>query len=141
MRNDRDRDSTQTTRSTGTVRRLREHPRRLRHYAPLLVFAVIGLLVARQEIPAVDSWISRLLDADAWNATEACRKAALAAVNRAEYARLERAGKATRTEGGYFVEGVEYASLTDDGKDRRYRFSCNVSHAGEVEAISSTLEK
>ena len=103
---------------------------------PLLIFGAIGLLIAKEEIPAVDSWISRLLDADAWNAGEVCRKAALADMEQTGYVRPTEEGDVEKTDAGYYVGGIEYATLKSSGEEVRIRYSCNVSRAGEVVALN-----
>ena len=63
--------------SERTLRHQREHERRLQRLVPLMIIAGIGVFIARQEVPAVDRWISRLVNAPAWEATEACNRAAV----------------------------------------------------------------
>ena len=103
---------------------------------PVLIFGAAALLIAKEELPVVDSWVSRLLDADAWNAGEACRKAALDGTGQADYARLLDPGKVEKTSAGYYVGGVEFANLQSSGEEVRYRYSCNVSQTGEVFALN-----
>jgi len=123
-------------RSEGAQLREREHRRRMQRIIPLLIFGAVGLLIAKEEIPAVDSWISRLLDADAWNAGEACRKAALADLGQTGYVRATEAGDVEKTHAGYYVGGIEFATLQSAGEEVLVRYSCNVSQAGEVVALN-----
>ena len=125
----------QTVRSEGAERREREHKRRLQRLIPLLIFGTVAALIAKQEIPAVDNWISRLLDAEAWNAAEACRQAALARLEQPDFARLLKPGKVEQTRGGYYIGGILYAVLQSSGAEQHYRYSCNVTPTGEVVAI------
>lgn len=108
----------------------------MQRIVPLLIFGAVGLLIAKEEIPAVDSWISRLLDADAWNAGEACRRAALADMGQTDFARSTEAGDVEKTHAGYYVGGIEFATLQPSGGEVRYRYSCNVSQTGEVVALN-----
>lgn len=118
-----------------------EHRRRSYHgrIAAVLVFGSIAVLIARQEIPAVDDWFSRLLDKEGWHAAEQCRALARDSTGQAQFTRQLHAGKVQRTDGGFYVSGVVLALLGSDGRERTWRFSCNVSNTGEVLAINSTV--
>lgn len=132
--------STPTTgslRSEGALQREREHSQRKRKLIPLLIFGLVAAFIARQEIPAFSSWVDRLLDAEAWTAAEACRKAALAKTANPGFARLTDNGKAEETGGGYYVGDVEYTALGAGGEEFIYRFSCNVTRGGEVVSINA----
>ena len=118
------------------MKREREHKRRIQRMIPLLIFGAVVLLIAKEEIPAVDNWISRLLDAEAWNAGEACRRAALADMEPSGYIRATEDGEVERTQAGFYVGGIEYAMLQSSGEELRVRYSCNVSQAGEVVALN-----
>ncbi len=132
----KEKETFRSVRSESAQRREREYRRRRQRVIPLLIFGAVGLLIAKEELPVVDSWISRMLDADAWNAGEACRKAALAALAQVGYARLLDSGKVEKTSAGYYVGGVEYVYLQPTGEDQYYLYSCNVSQAGEVVALN-----
>jgi hypothetical protein len=136
----KEKETISSLRSEAAERRERERQRRVQRIIPLLIFGAVALLIAKEEIPAVSDWISRLLDADAWNAGEACRKAALAGMEDAGFARLLDAGKVEKTSAGYYVDGIEYASLDPTGEERRYRYSCNVTWSGEVVALNRSDE-
>ncbi len=118
------------------MKREREHKRRIQRMIPLLIFGAVVLLIAKEEIPAVDNWISRLLDAEAWNAGEVCRRAALADMEPSGYIRATEDGEVERTQAGFYVGGIEYAMLQSSGEELRVRYSCNVSQAGEVVALN-----
>lgn len=126
----------QSVRSERTQQREREQGRRKQRLIPLLIFGAIAVLIAKHEIPAVDGWISRLLDADAWSAGEACRRAALRQLEQPDFARLLKPGKVERTQGGYYIGGILYSVLESSGEEQRYRYSCNVTATGEVVAIN-----
>ena len=124
-------------RSEGALRREQEHRRRVKKIIPLLIFAVIAAFIAREEIPAFSSWVDRLLDADGWAAAEACRKDSLQATGLPGFARLLNHGRVETTADGYFVSNVNYAVLGEDGKEREYSFSCNVTRAGKVVSMNA----
>jgi hypothetical protein len=125
-------------RSERLEQREREHKLRLRRLIPLLIFAAIAVLIAKQEIPAVDSWISRIVNEEAWQAVEACRQMALDTMTQPGYTRIEKRGKAKRTEDGFYVDRLMIAELLNSGEEIRHSFSCNVNRAGVVLAISHT---
>lgn len=131
----REQETFQTVRSDGAQRREREHKRRLQRLIPLLIFGTVAVLIAKHEIPAVDSWISRLLNEDAWNAGEACRQAALGRLEQPDFARLLKPGKVEQTRGGYYIGGILYTVLESSGEEQHYRYSCNVAPTGEVVTI------
>jgi hypothetical protein len=116
-------------------RRKREHKRRLHRLIPLLIFGTVAVLIAKREIPAVDSWISHMLNAEAWNAGETCRQAALGQLEQPDFARLLKAGKVEQTSGGYYIGGILYAVLQPSGEEQQYRYNCNVTSTGEVVTI------
>jgi len=136
------RNEKQTTRSTGSLRsegalrRGREHGQRMRKIIPLLIFGLVAAFIAREEVPAFSSWVDRFLNAEAWTAAEACRKAAHAATGNPGFARLTDNGKAVETDDGYYVDDVEYAVQGTGGEQREYSFSCNVTRGGEVVSIN-----
>ena len=119
--------------------RKREHDRKLRMLVPLLIFGTVAVLIAKYEIPAVDSWISRTLNAEAWNAGEACRLAALDQLEQPDFARLQKLGKVERTRGGYYVGGILYAVLHTSGEEQYYQYNCNVTTVGEVVTIDRAV--
>jgi len=128
-------ETVQSVRSEREDRREREHKRRLHRLIPLLILGTVAVLIAKEEIPAVDSWISRQLNAEAWNAGEACRQAALGRLEQPDFARLLKAGKVEKTHGGYYIGDISYAVLQSSGEEQQYRYSCNVTSTGEVVTI------
>ena len=127
----------QSERSKREEQRERKHKQRLQRLIPLLIFGTVAVLIAKNEIPAVDSWINRMLDADAWNAGEACRQAALGQLEQPDFARLLKAGKVEQTSGGYYIGDILYAVLQSSGEELHYSYSCNVTATGEVVTIKS----
>ncbi len=103
--------------------------------AAVLVFGAIAVLIAKQEIPWFDSRVDRMLDESAWLAAEQCRDMARKQTGEPEFSRLLKSGKTHKTPGGYHVSKVDIAVLDAEGGERTYRFSCNVTPAGEVVAI------
>ena len=131
----RNQETVQSVRSEREDRHERAHKRRLHRLIPLLIFGTVAVLIAKEEIPAVDSWISRQLNAEAWNAGEACRQAALGQLEQPDFARLLETGKVEQTSGGYYIGSILYAVLLPSGEEQHYRYSCNVTSTGEVVTI------
>jgi hypothetical protein len=129
-------DELKSLRSAGAERREREHRKRIQRLVPIVIFGAIALFIAKQEIPAVDRWISRLIDADAWDAIEACTERARTLVAEPGFARLLKRGEAERTDEGFYVSGVRFSELHSSGAERSYRFSCNVDRNGKVVTVS-----
>ena len=125
----------ESLRSEGELRRERDHRLRMKNFIPLLIIAGFAVFIARQEIPAFASWLDKLLDAEAWTAAEACRKAVKATTANPGFARLTDNGTARKTDAGYFIEDVEYTVLDKSGKEYSYTFGCNVTPDGEVVSI------
>jgi hypothetical protein len=111
----------------------RKSPARL--IVPLFIL-VIATLIAREEVPAFRDWTDRMVAPQAWKATEACRKAAVAATTQPDYAWIIEPGIARKTQAGYFVDDVIVGELDKDGINHQYVFSCNVSATGEVVNLS-----
>ena len=131
----RNQETVQSVRSEREDRRERAHKRRLQRLIPLLIFGTVAVLIAKKEIPAVDSWISRQLNAEAWNAGEACRQAALGRLEQPNFARLLETGKVEQTSGGYYIGGISYAVLQSSGEEIHFWYSCNVKATGEGVSI------
>lgn len=103
--------------------------------AAVLVFGSIAVLIAKQEIPWLNSMLDRLFDKPAWLAAEQCRNMARSQTGQPDFSRLRNSGKTEKTAGGYYVSGVVMAVLNPEGGEHTYHFNCNVTPAGEVVAI------
>lgn len=122
-------DPTQERSAPSTRRRIR---RRSKKVIPILIIALAAGFVLKEQIPAVDSSINRLLQPEAWQVTQACKQAAIAAVERPEFARILKGGEANRTQKGYYVNGVVVGEMGANGTEVRSRFSCYVDTDGNV---------
>jgi hypothetical protein len=107
--------------------------------AALLIFGAIAVLIAKREIPWLDSRVERMLDESAWLAAEQCRDMARKQTGDPGFTRLLKSGKTQKTPGGYHVRNVDVAVLEGEGGERTYRFSCNVTPAGEVVAVHGEI--
>jgi NaMN:DMB phosphoribosyltransferase len=117
--------------------RERENPdrrirRRSHRFIAIIVMVVGAGFILKEQIPAVDTYIDRLLKPQAWQATEACRQAVLAAVERPEFARMLEHGEANATQKGYYVDDIVVGEMGASGTEVRVRFSCYVDGEGKV---------
>lgn len=110
-------------------RRIRRRSHRL---IAIIVMAVAAGFILKEQIPVVDTYVDRLLKPQAWQATEACRRAILAAVEHPEFARMLEHGEANPTQKGYYVEDIIVGERGVSGTEVRVRFSCYVDGEGKV---------
>ncbi len=119
------------------TQREREKPsRRNRHrrhqFIAIAIMVVAAGFVLKDQVPVVDAYIDRLLQPEAWQATESCRQVVLAAVERPEFARILKNGKANTTQKGYYVDDIVIGEMGASGTEVRVRFSCYVDGEGKV---------
>ncbi len=88
--------------------------------------------VLKDQVPVVDNFIDRLLQPKAWQATESCHQAVLAAVERPEFARILERGEANATQKGYYVDDITIGEMNPSGVEARVRFSCYVDSEGKA---------
>lgn len=94
--------------------------------------ALIGLLILKEEVPAVNRWFQRIVAPDRYAAAEACRNAALDAAAHPAYARVRDEGVVHATRNGFYVEGVEIGEMGADGAETTYRFHCYADPSGRL---------
>lgn len=109
-----------------------EARRNVRRFLPLLLLALIGLLILKEEVPAVNHWLQRVVAPDRYAAAEACRRAALDAAAQPAYARVRDEGTVHETRNGFYVEGVEIGEMGADGAETAYRFNCYADPSGAL---------
>ncbi len=110
----------------------RRSRRRLGKAVPIAVFLVATGFILKEQIPAVDSWITRIFQPEAWQAIEACRQAAITAVERPDFARILEGGEAKATQKGYYVDNIVLGEMGARGSEVRSSFSCYVNTNGGV---------
>lgn len=99
---------------------------------PPLVFIGIALLILSDAVPGVREAFDRIVHPAAHAAQLACRRAALAAAERPDFARVVRRGTVHRTQHGFYVEGILVGEMGPSGAELRYRYSCYVDAAGRI---------
>ena len=120
-------DPTQRDREKPSRRNRRRH-----QFIAIAIMVIVAGFVLKDQVPLVDAYIDRLLQPKSWQATESCRQAILAAVERPEFARILKNGKANTTQKGYYVDDIVIGEMGPGGTEARVRFSCYVDDEGKV---------
>lgn len=118
----------------------RKRSRPFRILVPILAFAFIALMIARQEIPAVSDALERMITPDDWLAKQTCQKAALASVERKEFARILKSGKVNKTTDGLYIERVVIGEMGRSGNEISVEYSCYLNSAGELVQLNRIIE-
>ena len=101
----------------------------------LLVFLFMGLmafLVLKEEVPQVERWFQRLMDEERWHAGENCRRAAIEAASKPDFARIVENGTVHPTEKGYFIDDIVIGEMGESGAEVTFRFSCYTRVDGSI---------
>jgi hypothetical protein len=119
----------------------RKRDRPFRKVIPLLVFAFIAFMIARQEVPAVgDAW-DRMVAPDKWLAKQTCQKAALDSAERREFARILKSGKVNKTTEGLYIEKLVIGEMGQSGDEVAIEYSCYLDSAGELVKLNRFIDK
>jgi len=110
--------------------RVRHRP--LRKIVPLLAFAFIALLIAREEIPAVRDGLERVFSPAEWQAKQTCRTAAFARAERGEFARMLEPGTVNKTNDGFYIEQLLIGEMGQAGNEVAVEYSCYLDSAGQL---------
>lgn len=106
--------------------------RNVSRFLPLLVMVLIGFLILKDQVPAVNRWFQSIVAPERYAAAEACRRAALNAATQPDYARVRDEGTVHETQNGFYVEGVSIGEMGEDGAETVYRFNCYADSFGKV---------
>ena len=106
--------------------------RSLKRAVPLFVLGFIVLLIARQEIPAVNDAWERTITPDKWLAKKTCQNAALESIKRKAFARILRSGKVNKTTDGLYIENVVIGEMSVSGIEVSVEYSCYLTSAGDL---------
>lgn len=110
----------------------RRSRRRLSKALPILIVLLAAGFIAKEQIPAVGSWITRIFQPEAWQALQACRQAAIGSLARPEFARILEGGNISSTQRGYYVDNIVLGEMGERGSEIRSRFTCYVDADGHV---------
>jgi hypothetical protein len=117
-------------------RRPSDKRRRLGRFVPLVIFALFGLFILKEQVPAVNHWFQSITAPESFAAAEACRRAALNAADHPGFARVRQVGTVHDTRDGFYVEDVEIGSMGNDGAEMVFRFNCYVDREGNIVSSS-----
>ena len=110
----------------------RQRNRPFRKIIPVLIFAFIAFMIAREEIPAVsDAW-ERMIAPDEWQAKQTCQKAALESAERLEFTRILKPGKISKTTDGLYIERLVIGEMGQSGKEVSINYSCYLDSTGNL---------
>ncbi len=103
---------------------------------PLLIIAGFGLFILKEEVPAVNDAFLSIIKPQAMQAIRACREAAIAGSPNADFARIIRYGRASKTRNGFVVDALIIGELEQGKGEVRHSIECHVDAAGNVVDIA-----
>lgn len=112
--------------------------RGVRQLLPVLIFAAIVLMIARQEVPAVSDWWDRTFSPEEWSARQVCRKGALARAPNQAFARVIDGGEVHRTSDGLYIDGLILGEMGEAGSEVRVECACYLNAAGDLVKLTRT---
>jgi hypothetical protein len=116
----------------GYARRQRERHSPFRKIIPFLFIAIIGVLIAREEIPAVHVWWQKTFSPDSWRAQDACRQAVIDDSGNGKYLRVLKPGKVHTTMDGPYVEKLLVVELGANAVEERVEYTCYLDRQGKL---------
>lgn len=124
--------------SAAGVRQRRRKP--VKRLLPLLIMAAIGVLIAREQVPAFADWWERTFTPAVWQARHTCREAAQADLKGGRYARLLRGGELQQTVDGPILTQMTYSVLDDGGEEQVVEYSCYLDSQGRLFRLNRSPE-
>jgi hypothetical protein len=112
----------------------------MKRLIPFAIVAAMGLLIARQKIPAVDDWWQKTFAPDEWRARDTCRKAVLEDARQRRYARVLATGQLHQTTDGPYVDGLRIVVLGDTGAEETIAYTCYLDNDGQLFRLTRTSE-
>lgn len=103
-----------------------------RKIVPLLFIAIVGLLIAREEVPAVAEWWQRTFSPESWRVQNTCKQALMDSSGEGKYVRVLEAGRVHDTMDGPYVEGLLVVELAANGAEERAEYNCYLDKAGKL---------
>lgn len=98
----------------------------------LLFVVVVGVLIARQEIPAFSDWWEKTFSEATWLVRSSCRDAVFEDLAPHSYPRVLKAGELHKTADGPFIEGLRVAVLKEQGGEAMIEYSCYLDNDGRL---------
>jgi hypothetical protein len=128
-----DRDQTEGEREGGArVASRRTNNRPFRKLIPFIILAVMAFLIAREEIPAVNSWWERMVSPENWLARQTCLNAAMERSEHKAFSRVLKTGKVNKTVDGLYIEQIVLGEMGSSGKEEAVRYSCYLDREGKL---------
>lgn len=103
-----------------------------RKLIPLLFFAGIAFMIAKEEVPAVSNWWQRMVSPDAWLAKQTCQKAAIDQTENKAYVRLLRGGNVNKTRDGLYIDRLILGEMGSEGGEQEVEYSCYIDTDGKL---------
>ncbi len=110
----------------------RKRNRSFKKIIPLLAFAFIVLMIAREEIPAFSSAWERMFAPDEWLAKQTCQKAAIGRVEHKEFARILQSGEVNQTNDGLYIDRLVIGEMGQSGNEVPIEYSCYLDNEGKL---------
>jgi len=99
---------------------------------PFLFIALIGILIAREEIPAVHDWWQKTFFPDDWRAQNTCRQAVIDDSGNGKYLRVLKPGEVHNTIDGPYVENLQVVELGANGVEEKVEYTCYLDQQGRL---------
>jgi hypothetical protein len=110
----------------------RRHGPRLARWVALLFAVFVGVLIARQEIPAFNDWWEKTFSQATWLVRNSCREAVFEDLAPHSYPRVLKPGELHNTADGPFIEGLRIAVLGEQGDEMVMEYSCYLDNDGHL---------
>lgn len=107
-----------------------------RRSLPILFFAFVGIMIARQEIPALDAWWQKTFRPTLWSAQETCLQAAIAASSQPDYVRILQRGELHDTGKGRYLDRITLGVMGETGEEVIMNYSCYLNSDNQLVAIN-----
>lgn len=98
----------------------------------IVIFTIVGAMILRQQVPAIDNFVEKIVSPEQWRAKSQCRHIALAEAQQKDFARIIKQGKIFTTKGGFYIKDIVIGQMGEDGRERQFDFSCYVDSTGSV---------
>lgn len=114
----------------------RKRRRGLKRLIPFIILAVMGLMIAKQEIPAMERWWEKTFSPKEWRARETCEQAAIAAARAPQSVRVLKRGKLHPTENGFYLERLVVGEMGPRGAEEHVEYSCYTNATGSLSKLN-----
>lgn len=118
--------------SAGYGRQREQHRNPLRKLIPLLFIAIIGFLIAREEVPAVHDWWQKTFSPDSWTVLNTCRQALTDESGSGKYLRVVDPGEVHNTMDGPYVDKLLIVELGANGVEQKAEYTCYLDKQGKL---------